>query len=291
MNDRIGKVHFSRTLFTGVVVSALLWACADSSEVVTNGTSETTVTANKKIRLTVRGPMTFPDAFPAVGGMHVAEGVDETIELEPGESIVLDDTVGADGVTITGAAERARQAKSNARRSTVAMESVSALRDQPYPKGRITFNGTIRPDSTYTWAIPYFFGTTQAEPTYVTGTVSATLKQNALIDDGSGNYTIAPMGILAASYTVNGPPAHWPGPIETPYGTITGTGYIETETGMTLEFIGGVNSISASGWTGYTDPDGIYWEFGYSGAYPVKLSAGGGEATGATTVIGGFDVY
>ena len=88
-----------------------------------------------------------------------------------------------------------------------------------------------------------------------------------------------------------GPPAVWQAPFDTPHGKITGDGTIETSTGMTFEFAGNPASVSGTGTTGYTDPNGITWKYGYVGTFPVKLTSSGGDGTGATTVDGGADVW
>ncbi len=49
------------------------------------------------------------------------------------------------------------------------------------------------------------------------------------------------------------------------------------------------SAVSGGGVEGYVADDGDVFHFGYTGAFPVRLSAGGGTAVGATTVWGGFN--
>jgi hypothetical protein len=264
--------------------AVLIWACASSQRVVTDGVSTTTVTATKKVCLKAKGPLTFPGIFPAIGGMHLAPGVEVDICLEPGEQIVFHDRVGSDGVTITEVVQQPADALPHVANATDALTA----RPAPQPIVRISYNSTVQPGSTYSWQIPSLFGDSEAT-VEVAGSLSAVLRADALVGDGNGGWSLQNGGLLSASYQVSGPPAVWQGPIDTPYGTIEGTGTIETSDGMVLSFTGDVGGVSFSGTEGYTDPDGVAWEYGYVGAYPVTLTVGAGEATGATTVSGGAD--
>lgn len=275
------------TLRSGPLLAActalLVWlACASTSrEIDLSGTSETTVTVSRAIRFKATGPVTFPDAYPGIGGLSLAPGVEIDVTLEPGESITLDDVTDAAGnITVTGVAEVDQR---SARAAT-------PVPSQPKPAGTVTLDATIHSTSTYTWRVPSLFGDTPATVP-VTGAIHAVVAPSALIDDGAGGGSLDPAGIQSLSYQVSGPPAVWQAPIETPYGTITGTGTIATEGPMLLELSGALTAVSGAASAGHIDPDGIYWDYHYTGAYPVQLTVGTGAASGATTVEGGLDLH
>ncbi|MGD2115481.1 MAG: hypothetical protein PVG07_10535 [Acidobacteriota bacterium] len=274
-----------RSALVAVSATLLVWlACATSSrEIDLSGTSETTVTATQGIHFTAKGPITFPESYPGIGGLSVAPGVEVDVELEPGESIVLEDVTDALGnITVTGV-----KGDSLDQRTTGTAATRPA---QPAPIQTVTLDATVHSSSTYTWRVPALFGDSEAVIN-VTGSVHAEVLQSALIEDDDGGGQLDPSGLLTLSYTLSGPPAVWQAPIETPYGTIEGTGSIETSTSMLLEFDGDLDGVSGSAVPGFTDPDGFYWDYGYTGALPVKLTVGSGSASGASTVQGGLNLY
>jgi hypothetical protein len=263
-----------------IAALAAVLACATSSqEIHAEGRSEVTVTATSHVGLKATGPMTFPSRWPAIGGMQLAAGETIDIDLDPGESVTLKDRVTYNGQTVI---------ISSANQTDGGLRPTSRLVAVPAPLTYVQLTGQIEPGSTYTWTIPSLLGDNEAE-VQVTGSASGKALTTALVQTSDGSWTLNPAGLVQFSYQVTGGPAVWQAPLDTPYGRIEGTGTIATDGGLVFEFTGDLDGVSAGGTEGYVDEDGNVFDFGYSGAFPVRLTAGGGTATGATTVWGGFD--
>lgn len=258
-----------RWLLVALSAAALGYACASSKqEIKGKGVSETTVTASRPIKFKATGPMTFPLNYPGIGGMKLEAGQTIEVNLPAGGSVKLKDRVEIDGTNvIVGVVENANAA--------------AAL-----PTFKTTLS--VRPGSTYTWSVPELFGDAEAVVD-VTGSWTAEGPLSALADDGSGHYTLQPHLLSGFSYAVSGGAAVFQAPMDTPYGRIEGSGTIATTTGMAYGFTGDKSAISGQGTQGYVDPDGQPYDYGYAGAFPVRLDVGTGTALGTTTVMGGFD--
>ncbi len=265
------------------MVANLLWlACASSRTVELEGSSEVIVTATSKVKFKATGPMTFPSSYPAVGGMHLAAGETVSVDLKPGESVTLRDRIRFDGETIIiGMADTT---------TTENVPNSHRLVTAPSPTSLVDLTGTIQSDSTYTWTVPYFFGNNEAV-VKVSGSISAQIAASGVIDNGNGTFNIDTSQLKAFDYQVSGPPAIWQAPLNTPYGTIKGSGTIETDGNMVFGFTGDLSAVSAGGVTGFVDDDGQVFEYGYDSAFPVRLSITDGVAVGVTTVWGGINTF
>lgn len=89
-----------RTLLTTLPLLMIWIACASTQTVKVDGRSKVVVTATSKLKLKFKGPMTFPDHWPGVGGMQLGEGVELDVDLEPGETVTLLDRVRVDGESV-----------------------------------------------------------------------------------------------------------------------------------------------------------------------------------------------
>jgi hypothetical protein len=273
----------------GLLLATAFWAfgCTVHHEIVAKGKSEATVTISHGLSFTLKGGtegIHVPDN-PVTGPIDVGPGAEITINIPAGTEIKLDDKVDIGGENSTMAST------ASAFLATAApISSAPAPRPVPLPT-TTSLSGTVMPGSTYTWYLPELLGDANGAVVPVTGWVTAKAYQDALVNDGSGNYTLRPGGLKSFAYVVTGPPAVWQAPFDTPWGPVTGNGTFETTDGMVFQFSGSPSQVSGSGTTGYTDPDGNTFEYGYVGSFPVLLTSGTGDATGSTGVDGGVDVY
>lgn len=265
-----------RALLVLLGLGVPLWyACASSQqEIRGSGVSETTVTVSRPIKFKATGPMTFPSGYPGIGGFKLEPGVTIDVDLPAGGSVKLKDRVTFDGTNvIIGVVQQQRDV---------------AVTPASLPTFDLAL--AVRPGSSYTWTVPELFGDTESV-VQVTGSSSLRGPLSAVQADGAGGFTLDPRKLTAFSYDVSGGPAVFQAPMETPYGTIEGSGTIATSTGMVYGFQGSLSALSGRGTTGYVDPDGVSFDYGYTGAFPVRLDVGAGSATGTTTVLGGFDAF
>lgn len=293
MRGRAIKRSLAAYILVALAVVLLGMSCASSSRNITaKGTSTTTVTATKSIKFKATGPITFPESYPGIGGMTLPAGQTIDIELQPGQSVILKDKVEVTGETIivglveTGTAQQSSY--ENGRNGISGLETTGIW--EPYPVVQIRFQGTVDPGSTYTWTVPDLFGEAEAV-VFVTGQVSARGGSDVVVDDGAGGWTLNSRTLRSFQYHVTGPPALWQAPIETQYGTIQGSGTIESDGDMEYGFFGEPSDVSGSGSEDYEDDEGQLYEYGYDGAFPVQLIIGDGTAVGMTTVEGGFDTF
>lgn len=269
--------------FGAAALVFLLAGCSVEHEIVAEGESEATVTIEQGLSFTLKGPLDIPDGVPVIGGLHIGEGGEFTVNIPPGTEIVLEDKI-----NIGGGGSSASSSQDGA--SGGLRQAATAQPIHPKPVPTTVFQGTVFPGSTYTWYMPGMFGNEGAEVP-VTGWITAEAYQNALVADGNGGYSLRSGGLIDLSYQVAGPPAVWQAPFNTPYGRITGDGTIETTSGMIFEASGAASAVTGSGTTGYVDPDGVSWEYGWAGTFPVTLTSGSGRATGTTAMAGGLDVH
>lgn len=277
-------------VLSAVAAGCLVWlACASSRQVIeAEGSSSLTVTATQGLTFEATGPMTFPSHWPAIGGMSLAPGETIDVDLDAGESVTLKDRVRINGETVIVSSIENDAAQPRGAGSPHRLAPAAAPTPKPAPLQWLELDATVDPGSTYTWTVPSLFGDEEAVVA-VTGAVTAHADTDAMTADDDGTWTLDPAKLHAFTYRVDGPAAVWQAPLDTPYGRIEGTGTIATKGGMTLEFTGDLTAVSASAVEGWTDEGGTPWDFGYSGAFPVRLDAGGGVAVGGTTVWGGVD--
>lgn len=238
-------------------------ACSHTVKVQANGDSEATVTINQHLKFRLKGPIKVPPGIPQIGGIEVGEGAEILVDIPAGTEIKMKDKVNIG----QKAASRGVDDRTNV-----------ALLD-----------AEVLPGSTYTWTIPDLFGEAEAVVP-VTGFVTVAGKEGAILADGQGGYVLDSSLLEHFQYQVSGPPAVWQAPFDTPYGKVEGTGTIETTTGMVWESFGDASAIAGSAVEGSESKDGTEYKYGYRGTFPVRLRAGDGDAYGATTVFGAFNL-
>lgn len=254
---------------------ALIIACATSRRIEVEGDSKVVVTATKKFRFKVTGPASFPTDFPHIGGLSFPAGQEIDLNLEPGESVTIKDRILFDGTkVVVDIIEDSDSSETSDEEGRYQAQRAAA--SGPF----IQMNGKVLAGSTYTWTIPSLFGDSPAVVP-VTGTMDAVLPLSGVIQNDDGSYSIDSSQLMSFDYHVDGTSVVWQLPIETPYGTITGSGTIESDGVMSYGFSGDLDGVNGSG-----GPDGS--GNSYKGAFPVRLDVGEGQAYGVTSVWGHY---
>jgi hypothetical protein len=285
-------LHRNRVLLGALLAVALVSANCVRVEIVGEGKSEAhlVITAKLKFKINPTKDISFPPDFfiPALRGLTLGAGSSFEFEVEPGE-ITLEDKIVFGGES----SQSAKQGELDGKSIWVGGGSLwQPAAVSPAPVQRFTLTGTILPGSTYTWVLPDLFGDANPAVVPVTGTIAAVARGDALLHDpATGQWTLQPGGLLSFHYTVNGPPAVWTLPMQTPFGEFPGEGTVETAGGMLFESSGAASDVQGQGQDGYVDPQGNTWQHGYLGTFPVRLTVAGDVAIGATTVDGGVDLF
>lgn len=286
-SHQLSSVHL---LLLSTILLLFSVGCSMEHEIVAKGKSEATITINKEIKFKLKGEISIPEGVPGLGGIYVGPGAEIDVSIPAGTEIKLDDKVDIDGegTALSGSVQEFESTQQRTTHSTGIVTGMGQV--DPIPLLASRYEGVILPGSTYTWTIPELFGDNEAV-VQVTGEVTAVGTSRALVEDSGNGWTVNMRGLLSFSYQVSGPPPVWQAPFETPYGMIEGDGSIETVDPMQFEAIYNPNAMSGSGFEDYVDDEGNVWEYGYVGAFPVKLTVGNGSAIGATNVNGGFDLF
>ena len=234
--------------------------------VVIDEVSEAEVLIPFKIKfdLKLAKDWTVPDSFPIewMRGATFGKGSTILIDIPAGSKITVKDRVQATG--------NVASSDKNANATSV--------------------KGTVNEGSTYTLSMPDILGKDHTTVVNVTGTFSGEVNNDFVIEDGDG-WRIEPGGFLAFHYAVNGGQPTWDMPADSPYfGPFDSEGTLTMVSPMSYESTDDLESVTGTAYRHFSDIDGEAWDFGFTGAFPVRMIFEEGVGIGANTIQGSINI-